>query len=111
MIAEAYRITATDTDVLAAPSRLAALPYNGNLVIEMQAQQNDASNYFEVTIQLPDGSTPLESVRIPSGATDTAINADDKYSVVVPATAGGHILVQATMTGTAVLDLRATLMP
>jgi hypothetical protein len=111
MIVEYYRIDATDTDVLGAPSRLAALPYNGTLIVEMQSQQNDGTNFFQVTIQLPDGSTPLDLVTIPSGATDTAINLNDKYTVAVPATSGGHILIQATENGTAVLDMRCTLMP
>ncbi len=111
MIVESFRISATTADVLAAPSRLAAIPYNGTLIIEMQAQQNDGTNQMAVTIQLPDGSTPLDAVAIPSGATDTAINADDKYVVSVPATAGGHITIAATESGTAILDMRVTLMP
>ncbi len=111
MIVETFRLAATDLDVLAAPSRLAALPYNGTLIIEMQAQQSDGTNQFVVTIQLPDGSTPLDSVIIPDGATDGAINADDKYVVAVPATMGGHILIQATESGTAILMMRVTLMP
>lgn len=111
MIVEMFRLTATTADVLAAPSRLAAIPYNGTLILEMQAQQSDGTNQFAVTVQLPDGSTPLESVIIPDGAIDGALNADDKYTISVPATAGGHILVTATESGTAVMFIRATLMP
>jgi hypothetical protein len=111
MIAEFYRLEATNTDVLKAPSRLAAIPYNGTLILEMQAQQSDGTNQFTVTVQLPDGSTPIENMIIPDGATDGALNADDKYTIAVPATAGGHILVSATEGGTAVMMIRATLMP
>jgi len=111
MIVEFFRLSATTADVLAAPSRLAAIPYNGMLIIEMQAQQSDGTNQFAVTIQLPDGSTPLEGVVIPDGAVDGALNADDKYVVSVPATAGGHILITATESGTAILMMRCTLMP
>lgn len=111
MIVESFRLAASNTDVLAAPSRLNAIPYNGQLIIEMQSQQNDGTNQMAVTIQLPDGSTPLDGVVIPSGATDSAINVDDKYVVVVPATAGGHVLIGVVESGTAILDMRVTLMP
>ncbi len=111
MIVEFFRLAATDLDVLAAPSRLASIPYNGQLIIEMQAQNSDGTNQFAITIQLPDGSTPLDAVVIPDGATDGALNADDKYVVVVPATMGGHILLQAVESGTAIMMIRATLMP
>lgn len=111
MIVEAYQLTATDTDVLAAPSRLAAIPYDGQLILEFQADANDGTNYWEVTIQLPDGSTPLDAVLIPEGANAGSINADDKYTLSFPVAQGGHVTVHATETGTAVLDVRATLMP
>ena len=111
MIAEFFRLAATNTDVLAAPSRLSAIPYDGVMVIEMQAQMSDGTNEFAVTIQLPDGSTPIESMVIPDGATDGALNADDKYTISVPASAGGHILISATESGSAVMMMRCTLMP
>lgn len=111
MIAETYRLAATDTDVLAAPSRLSSLPYDGVLVIEMQATVNDGTNQFAVTLQLPDGSTPLDNVIIPDGAIDGALNDNDKYTIAVPASAGGHVLLSAVETGTAVLMIRCTLTP
>lgn len=111
MIVEYYRIDATDTDVLASPSRLASIPYNGVLYVEMQSQHNDGTNFFDVTIQLPDGSTPLDDVTIPAGATDTAINMNDKYQVSFPVQQGGHVTIAATENGTAVMDMRVTLMP
>lgn len=111
MIVETYQIVGDDTDLLAAPSRLAAIPYDGQLILEFQADVNDASNYWEVTIQLPDGSTPLDAVRIPEGANAGSINLDDKYTVAFPVAQGGHVTVHCDETGTAVLDVRATLMP
>lgn len=111
MIVEAYQLTATNTDVLAAPSRMAAIPYDGQLILEFQADVSDASNYWEVTIQLPDGSTPLDAVRISEGVNAGSLNANDKYTVAFPVAQGGHVTVHATETGTAVLDIRATLMP
>lgn len=111
MIVEVFHLAATDADVLAAPSRLSAIPYGGQLVIEFQSNLNDATNFWTVTIQLPDGSTPLEAQRIPAGATAGAINRDDKYTVSFPATQGGHFGISCTEAGTALLSVRATLMP
>lgn len=111
MIAETYELVASNTDVLAAPSRLAALPYAGVLVIEMQASTWDAANFWSVTIQLPDGSTPLDGFNPPDGATPGALNMDDKYTVSFPVTQGGHITIDCTETGTSLLYLRCTLTP
>jgi len=111
VIVETYDLTATDTDVLAAPSRLAAIPYNGTLICEFQCSENDDTNNFVLTIQLPDGSTPLDAVRAPHGTTDGAWHADEKYTVAFGVTRGGHILVDATETGTAELWCRFTLTP
>ncbi len=111
MIVESYALAATDSDVLAAPSRLAAIPYGGTLIIEMQANLNAAANNYAVTIQLPDGSTPLDAVTVPAGVTAGAINMDDKYTVSFPVAQGGHVLISATETGTTLMDFRCTLMP
>lgn len=112
MIVEYYQLTADNTDVLAAgTSRLASIPYNGMLILEFQADVNDASNYWQATIQLPDGSTPLDATRIPEGANAGSLNANDKYQVNFPVAQGGHVTVNCDETGTSVLEVRATLMP
>lgn len=111
MIVEFFRLVATDADVLAAPSRLSSMPYNGTLILEMQAQQSDGTNQFTVTVQLPDGDVPMDNVIIPDGAVDGALNADDKYMIGFPVIQGGHVILAATESGTAVLMIRATLMP
>jgi hypothetical protein len=111
MISETYQLSATSTDILAAPSRLSAVPYNGQMILEFQSSVYDSSNNYAVTVQMPDGTMPVENIGIPKGVTAGGINADDKYVLQVPATAGGHVLVSATLTGTGVLSMRATLMP
>ena len=111
MIQETFLLSATNTDVLVAPSRLAAIPYSGTLTLEMQADNQDHTNYFSVTLQLPNGDTPIDNQPIPKGATAGAINADDKYVVSFPVAQGGHVLIACTETGTALMSLRATLMP
>lgn len=111
MIVETYLLTATDTDVLAAPSRLAAIPYAGTLIVEFQAADNDGTNRFDLTIQLPNGETPLDTVSAPKGVTDGCWNDNDKYTVAFAVTKGGHVLIAATETGTSSLWIRATLTP
>lgn len=111
MIVETFRLEATDNDLLAAPSRLAAIPYNGRLILEFQAANNTLTAFWAVTVQLPNGDLPLNEVRIPEGVTDGALNLDDKYTITVPAALGGHILVDCVETGSSVLVVRATLMP
>lgn len=111
MIVECYTISATNTDVLAAPSRLAAIPYSGTLIMEFQAEMSSDTNHFDLTVQLPNGDVPLDGVRLPLGATAGAINGNDKYSLSFPARQGGHVLVDLTETGTAIVNCRFTLMP
>lgn len=111
MIMECYHLAATDTDVLDAPSRLASIPYAGQLTLEMQADINDASNYWSCTLQLPNGDVPIDGQRIPEGANAGSINGNDKYTVSFPVNAGGHVVLSLTETGTSTINVRATLMP
>ena len=60
-------ITATDADILNG-TRLQTVPANGVLTIELIADLNNATNNFAVTIQLPNGDAPLESVPVPADA-------------------------------------------
>lgn len=112
MIVEVYRLAATNSDLLAAgTSRLASIPYNGQLILEMQADACDGTNQFAISVQLPDGSTPLDSVPLPAGVTANCLNANEKYQAAFQVAQGGHVTVNCVETGTAVMILRATLMP
>lgn len=110
MITEVYRLAATNSDLLSAgTSRLASIPYNGTLILEMQADVCDGSNQFAISVQLPDGSTPLNEVPLPAGVTANCLNANEKYQVSFGVPQGGHVTVNCAETGTAVMILRATL--
>lgn len=113
MIVETYLISATDADVLEAPSRLASIPSGGTLILEFQADTSDATNWFDLTIQLPNSTTPLKDVRIPGNVTYGigSWNMDDKYQVAFPVSVGGHVYVSLTLTGSATCMIRATLTP
>ena len=110
MIVETFHLSATNTDLLVAPSRLAAIPYSGTLIIEMSAGNNDATNNFAVTVQLPNGDVPLDGVHLPVG-TAGAMDANDKYTVAFPVMQGGHVLLSFTETGSTTATVRCTLMP
>lgn len=111
MIVESFVVAATNTDVLAAPSRLAACPYDGQLTLEFQSSANSAANNMALTLQLPDGSTPIDSQGLPAGVTSGGLNELDKYAVSFPIEQGGHVSVSLTLTGTCSTSVRATLEP
>jgi hypothetical protein len=101
---------ATNSDILQG-TRLQTVPAGGFLTFEMQSSANDASNNMEVSIQMPNGDTPLNGVRIPDGATSDAINDNDKTMITLPIAQGGHTVFSVTETGTAVLTWRVTYSP
>lgn len=102
--------SATNTDILQG-TRLQTVPQGGFLTFELQSSANDASNAMAVSIQMPNGDTPLNSVRVPDGATDGAINDNDKMMITLPIAQGGHTVFSVTETGTAVLHWRVTYSP
>jgi hypothetical protein len=57
---------ATNTDILQG-TRLQTVPAGGFLTFELQASDNDATNNFAVSVQMPGGDTPMNGTRIPCG--------------------------------------------
>lgn len=112
MILETNIEAATNADILAG-SRLNAIPYGGTLTLEFQCQFNDATNFFSVTIQLPDGDVPLDTQRVPGVNPALAGVLDERtlLRMAFPATQGGHFNITLTETGTAVAVWRAILSP
>lgn len=101
---------ADNTDILQG-TRLQTVPQGGFLTFELQADANDASNFFTISIQMPNGDTPLNTVRVPRG--DNAGELDDrkKLMITLPVAQGGHTVFSADETGTAVLTWRVTYTP
>lgn len=111
-IIETGVITASDNDVLDAPSRLSSLPFGGMLTLEISASAAATANHCDLTVELPDGSLPIEGQIIPAGATAGAL--DDRTEMVLqfPVASqlvGGHVLMVLTVTGTCTVTWRATL--
>jgi len=112
MILETAVETASDTDILAG-TRLNAIPYNGTLVFEVQADLNNATNNFALTIQLPNGDVPVDSQFVP-GVNPSLGGVLDERTLLrfaFPASQGGHFNISLTETGAAICTWRAILSP
>lgn len=102
--------TATNADILQG-TRLQTVPAGGFLTFELQSSVNDSTNFHEVSIQMPNGDTPLNSVRISDGVTAGALNNNDKTQITLPIQQGGHTVFSTTETGTASLTWRVSYTP
>lgn len=104
---------ASNADVLQG-TRLQTFPSDGVVLFEFQASDNDATNRYTVSLQLPDGSTPLNGVRVPAGETaGLAGQIDDRLALIIsqPAIIGGHCVLGFTETGDAEITWRVTFTP
>lgn len=90
------------------------VPRNGWLSFEMQAADNDATNTYAATIQLPDNSTPMNGARIPCGtATGLAGVLDERTSTKLrfKVGQGGRSLFTCVETGDSELTWRVIFTP
>ncbi len=112
MIFESSLISATNTDVLSA-GRLNAIPYGGQLTLRFLADLGDVTNNYVLTLQLPDGSVPVDAQTVwASGAgTDMLIDDREVMQFTFNATQGGHFTVSLTENGTATCAFVAVLRP
>lgn len=106
MIKESFALTATTADILAAPSRLAAMPGDGTLTIECSTTDSEGTNSGAITLQMPDGEVPFDSLIIPANGYSTAdsvLHDDTALQFAMPVSQGGHVLVTYTETGTVLM--------
>jgi hypothetical protein len=104
---------ATNTDILQG-TRLQTVPAGGFLTFELQASDNDATNNFTASVQMPGGDTPMKESRIPCGnSTGLAGVIDERTNLTAtfPIAQGGHAVFSCTETGTAELTWRVTYTP
>ncbi len=106
---------ASNTDILN-NTRLTSLPYGGALTIQCLANLNNATNNYSITIQLPDGSVPVDGQRVSAGQeVEGALGGqlDDRLldQWTFPATIGGHFIIDFTETGAAIVTWRVVLRP
>lgn len=103
MIFLSGRVTATTTDLLN-DTRLQTMPAGGALTIRAIADLADATNNYTMSIQLPNGDTPLDNVLVPGVNPSLAGVIDERQllQVTFPIQQGGHCVVSFTETGTAI---------
>ena len=106
--------SASNTDILQG-TRLQTVPQGGFLTFEMLASDNDATNNYIASIQLPGGDTPFgDTVRVPGGRVAGLIgnlNSDDKMMATFPVEQGGHTIFSVVETGDADFTWRVTYTP
>jgi len=102
----------TNTDILQG-TRLQTVPAGGIITFELQSSINDAINNFAVSIQMPNGDTPLNNVKVPgtSGGTNGIIDERQNLTMSFPIMQGGHCVFSATESGSANLAWRVTYTP
>ena len=102
--------SASNTDILQG-TRLQTVPQGGYLTFELQATLNDATNQFNVSVQMPNGDPPLNDVRVPAGLTNGALNNNDKMQITLPIAQGGHTVFSCSEVGANQLAWRVTYTP
>ncbi len=101
---------ATAADILQG-TRLQTVPHSGFLLFELQASDNDATNNYVASIQMPSGATPLNAARIPCGnSTGLAGVIDERTALRLRfrIAQGGHCVFGCTETGDSELTWRVT---
>lgn len=104
------REAASNADILQG-TRLQTVPQGGYLTFELQASENSSLNFYSVSIQMPNGDTPLNDVRVTAGASTGALNNNDKMQITLPVAQGGHTVFSCVETGDAGLTWRVTYTP
>lgn len=101
--------TATNADILNS-TRLQTFPAAGQLTIEISSNNWASANNHAVSLLLPDGQVPMESVAAP---VDSAGVLDDRTALIATFDVGqgGHATFSTTLTGTATLTWRVTYTP
>ena len=107
---------ASNTDLLNG-TRLSSIPYTGAVItIQAQANLNNATNRFSITIQLPNGEVPVDAQRVSAGQeVEGALGGQldsrllDQWSF--PAPQGGHFTIAFTETGACLVAWRVVLRP
>ena len=104
--------SASNSDILQG-TRLQTVPAGGVLTFELQAAVNQSSNNYAVSIQMPNGDTPLNQTRVPGCNPGASGVIDERQNLTVsfPIMQGGHCVFSCTETGTTDFAWRVTYTP
>ena len=103
---------ATNADILQG-TRLQTVPAGGVLTFELQSNLNETGNHYTVSVQMPNGDTPLNNVRIPgtSPVDDGIIDERQNLTVSFPIMQGGHCVFSCEEIGSTTFTWRVTYTP
>jgi len=104
--------TASNTDILQG-TRLQTVPAGGVLTFELQSELNDATAFYTVSVQMPNGDTPMNNTRVPATnpADEGIIDERQNLTVSFPIMQGGHCVFSCVETGNTTLAWRVTYTP
>jgi len=104
--------TATNADILQG-TRLQTVPAGGVLTFELQSKEASGANFNVVSIQMPNGDTPLNNVRVPACNPSLVGVIDERQNLTVsfPIMQGGHCVFSVTETGVNSMSWRVTYTP
>lgn len=111
-ITETFLLSANNTDVLKAPSRLSTAPRGAILVLECSALNASATNNGKISVTTPEGDLLVSEQIIPANGmstTESVLDERTKMTAIIPVPQGGHVLVAYGETGTTVAFIKATL--
>lgn len=104
-------LNAATTDLLQG-TRLQTVPRSGFLIFELSTTVATATNNVKVSIQMPNGDTPLTDVLVPAnsgaGVGLGILDRRDMLRIALPVSQGGHAVLSTTLTGTCQLTYRIT---
>jgi len=101
---------ASNADILAS-TRLQTVPAVGIMLFELQASDNDATNFYTASVLMPGGATPILLTRVPCGnTTGLAGVIDDRTALRASFIIGqgGHCVFSCVETGDAEMIWRVT---
>lgn len=104
--------SATNADILQG-TRLQTVPQGGILTFELQTEDASAGSNYTVSVQMPNGDTPLNNVLVPgcNPALVGVIDERQNLTVSFPIMQGGHCVFSCTETGSTSLTWRVTYTP
>jgi len=104
----------SNTDILQG-TRLQTVPSSGFLLFELSASDNNATDNYTVSIQMPNGDTPMNAARVPQGGQTAGVAGiiDDRTALRTRfrIAQGGHCVFSTAETGDSELSWRVTYQP
>ena len=105
---------ASNSDILQG-GRLQTIPQRGTVLFLMSAADNNPTDQYVVSIQLPDGRTPMNGVIVPQGQLTAGVVGimDDRLMLAYEAkiNQGGHVVFSCVETGDSELFWRIIYKP